>query len=141
MRGTEYLMLVVVISVFSFISIQGAFELNEKFPDNQINTSNFSSYQNIDKIQDRANTTLENFKKLGAEDTSWFQKIGAGIVAIPYAVVSVPLMLVDAMVALSSMVTGGLGGMVPQYIILAILTILLIYIVRELLQFFQRSRV
>jgi hypothetical protein len=141
MRGTEYLMLVVIIGVFSFISIQGALELNEKFPDNPINTTNFSSYQQIDKIQTRANTTLENFKKLGNEDTAWYQKIGAGIVAIPYAVVSVPLMLVDAMVALSSMVTSGLGGMVPQYIILAMLTFLIIYIVRELLQFFQRSRV
>jgi hypothetical protein len=141
MRGTEYLMLVIVISVFGFITIQGATELNEKFTDNPIDTSNFSSYQKIDSIQTRANTTLENFKKLGNEDTAWYQKIGAGIVAIPYAVVSVPLMLIDAMVALSTMLTTGLGGMVPQYIILAMLTILLIYIVRELLQFFQRSRV
>jgi hypothetical protein len=141
MRGTEYLFLVVIIGVFSWITIQGAVELNSNFPENQINTSGFSEdYEDIEKIQDISNQTLENFLILGKEDTAWYQKLGAGIVAIPYAVIAFPRMLAIAVTSLSSMVTTSLGGILPSVILLAIITFLLVYIVRELLSFFQRSR-
>lgn len=141
MRLTEYLSMVVFIGIFVFISIQGATELNEKYIDNPIDTANFTGdYDKIDKINERANTTYNNFQKLGNEDASWFQKIGAGIVAIPYAVINLPLMVTDAVTALMGMATLSLGGLVPQIFLTAIVTFLLILVVRELLQFFQRSR-
>jgi hypothetical protein len=141
MRGTEYLFLVVIIGVFTWITINGALELNEKYPENPINTSGFSNnYEDIERIQEISNKTFENFQVLGKEDTAWYQKIGAGIVAIPYAVIAFPRMLAIAISSLSSMVTTGLGGMVPSIILLAMITFLLVYVVRELLSFFQRSR-
>jgi hypothetical protein len=141
MRGTEYLFLVVIIGVFTWITIQGALELNEKFPENPINTSGFSdNYEDIERIQNISNQTLENFLVLGKEDTAWYQKLGAGIVAIPYAVIAFPRMLTIAVTSLSTMVTTSLGGILPSVILLAIITFLMVYIVRELLSFFQRSR-
>lgn len=141
MRGTEYLALVVIIGVFGWLTIQGAGELNQKYDGNTIDTSNFSSnYDDIEKIQEVSNKTLNNFAKLGNEDTAWYQKLGAGIVAIPYAVIAFPQMLIIAVTSLSNMVTISLGSILPSIILLAIVTFLVIYIVRELLSFFQRSR-
>ncbi len=141
MRATEYLVLVVIIGVFAWLTIDGATQLNQKFPDNQINTTNFTgSYDKIETINEKVNSTFNNFQKLGAEDTSWFQKIGAGIVAIPYAVINFPIIIALAVTALMSMVTSALGGILPSIIIFAIVTFLLIEIVKRFLEFFQRAR-
>jgi hypothetical protein len=141
MRLTEYLSLVVIIGVFIWISVSGALELNQKYPDNPIDTANFSSsYDKIDTINTRVNATYNNFQKLGNEDVSWFQKIGAGIVAIPYAVINFPIIIAVAVGALMEMVTVSLGGIVPAIFITAITVFLLIEVVRRLLEFFQRAR-
>lgn len=141
MRGTEYLFLVVMIGVFVYLTVQGATELNQIYPENQINTTNFTSnYNQIQTIQAKANATYENFQKLGREDTSWFQKIGAGIVAIPYAVVNFPIMVAYAVSALSGMLVNVVGGVVPAIILLAMVTFLIVEVVRRFMEFFQRAR-
>jgi hypothetical protein len=140
MRLTEYLALVVIIGVFGWLMIDGATQLNDKFPDNQINTTLLDGYDKIDDINEKVNNSYQNFQTLGREDVSWFQKIGAGIVAIPYAVITFPIMIATAVGALMTMVTTGLGGVVPAIIILALSTFLLIEIVKRLLEFFQKAR-
>jgi len=141
MRGMEYLTLVVVIGVFVFLIVSGANEMNTIYPDNPINTTNFTGqYNQIQQIQDRANESYMNFQKLGAEDTSWFQKIGAGIVAIPFAVINFPIMVVLAIGALINMLTISLGGILPATIILALTAFVTIEAVRRFMEFFQRSR-
>jgi hypothetical protein len=140
MRLTEYLALVVIIGVFGWLMIDGANQLNYKFPANQINTSLLDGYDYIDSINEKVNNSYENFQTLGREDVSWFQKIGAGIVAIPYAVITFPIMIATAVGALMTMVTTGLGGIVPAIIILAMGTFLLIEIIKRLLEFYQRAR-
>jgi len=140
MRVTEILLVVVVIGVFAYLTISGSQQINEIYIDNPIDTSNFSGYDKIEDISEDANDIYKNFQTLGAEDTSWFQKIGAGIVAIPYAVIKMPIMVVTAITALTTFIDDGLGGKVPATIIFACITILIIMGVREFLQFFQRSR-
>lgn len=141
MRGMDYLFFVVMIGVFVYLIVAGATNFNEIYSDNQINTSNFTGkYNQIELIQEKANESYNNFQKLGSEDTSWFQKIGAGIVAIPYAVINFPIMVVVAISALLSMITITLGGIVPATIILAMVTFLVIEAVRRFLEFFQRAR-
>lgn len=140
MRGTEYLFLVVIIGVFMWLIIAGANNLNQIYPENPINTSNFSNYDQIQSIQDTANDSYNNFQVLGSTETSWFQKLGAGIVAIPYAVIKFPIMVVVAISALTSMITTSLGGWVPSVFIIAMITFLIINVVREFLSFFQRAR-
>lgn len=141
MKATAYLSFVVVIGIFVLLTINGATNLNEKFPQHQINTSNFSeSYNNIDAINTRVNETYYKFQILGAEDTSWFQKIGAGIVAIPYAVINFPIIIGMSVTSLMSMTKTALGGIVPMFIIIGILTFILVEIVSKFLEFFQRAR-
>jgi len=141
MRATEYLSLVVIIGVLAWLVIDGATQLNQKFPENPINTTNLSGkYNNIDSINEKVNNSYNNFQTLGREDVSWFQKIGAGIVAIPYAVINFPIIVALAVTSLMSMVTIGLGGILPAIFITAIIVFLLIEVVKRFLEFFQRSR-
>lgn len=141
MRATEYLIIVVMIGVFAYLTISGSEQLNESYPDNPIETSNFSGYDKVESIRNSTDDIYKNFQVLGSEDSSWYSKIGAGIVAIPYAVIKLPIMVVVAITALSEFITEGLGDKVPYPIILAMVTFLIIYAVREFLQFFQRSRI
>lgn len=141
MRATEYLIIVVMIGVFAYLAISGAEKINTFYDTNSsINISSLSGYDKLDLIRNSTDDIYQNFQKLGAEDTSWFQKLGAGIIAIPYAVIKLPLMVVTAITALSEFITKGLGDNVPYIIILSSIIFLLIYAVREFLQFFQRSR-
>jgi len=140
MRVTELLLIVVVIGVFAYLTVSGSQQLNSIYPENQIDTSNFSGYDQIETIGEDADDIYQNFKTLGAEDKAWYQKIGAGIVAIPYAVIKMPIMTVSAIGVLTSFIDDGLGGKVPYTVILGGITILIILAVREFLSFFQRSR-
>lgn len=140
MRATEYLLIVVMIGVFMYLTIAGAGELNKIYTNNSINTTDLAGYDKIETIRNSTDSIYQNFQKLGSEDTSWLQKIGAGIVAIPYAVVKMPIMVVVAIGALTEFINKGLGGFVPYPVILASITFLIIFAVREFLQFFQRSR-
>lgn len=139
MRATEYLFLVVVIGIFAIIVTMGATEFNQIYTSKQIDTSNMEQYKDFSKVSDIANSTFQNFQKL-SDDSKWYQKIGAGIVAIPYAVISFPIMIAVAITTLTKYMGSALGGIVPQPIILALLALLLIEVVRRLMEFFNRAR-
>ena len=139
MRGTEYLILVVILGIVAIAMGLYVNDLNNIYPDNTINGTSLEQFNDFQKVSDTANKTFDNFRKLGA-DTAWYQKIGAGIVAIPYAVISFPIMIYEAVSALTKFMGGGLTGIIPTGIILALVALLTIEIVRRLLEFFQRSR-
>lgn len=141
MRATEYLMIVILIGVFVFLNVQGAKEFNEVYSSsNLVNESMFEGYDNTSAVSTQANSVFEKFQALGDSDNSWFQKIGAGIVAIPYAVIMFPIMVATAYSTLAGWITKSLGGVVPYPIIFAILTFFIVEIVRRMMEFFQRSR-
>lgn len=143
MRAMEYLVLVVTIGLFIFLTMQGATEFNNMHVEGakEINTSMFSEdYQQTEKIMTRVNESFDNFQKLGDEETSWFEKIGAGIVAIPYAVINFPIVVATAIMSLFHMITITFGGILPASVILAITTLILIEVVRRFMEFFQKSR-
>lgn len=140
MRASEYLILVVFIGIFAFLVISGGNEMNDIYTDNQINTSSMGKYQSFDNINKQVNSSIENFKTLGDEDASWFQKLGAGIVAIPKAVIQFPIMVIVATTTLVSYMGDALGGILPATIVLALGTLLMIEVVRRFMEFFQKSR-
>ena len=139
MRGTEYLVLVVFMGIMAMSILFIAQDFNTIYTDNSIDTSNFSQFNDFNRVANRANETFENFKTLG-DDSKWYQKIGAGIVAIPYAVISFPVMIGDSVVILTKFMGISLAGIIPQPIIYALVVLMIIEIVRRLLEFFQRSR-
>lgn len=139
MRGTEYLVLVVILGIVAISFGLYVNDLNTVYPDNHIDENTISQYNDFQNVANTANKTFDNFRKLG-DDTSWFQKIGAGIVAIPYAVISFPIMLYEAVSALTKFMGGGLTGIIPASIVFALVALLTIEVVRRLMEFFQRSR-
>ena len=139
MRATEYLFLVIVIGIMAMVIIATAIDLNNVYPSNQIDTNTIDEYNDFEGIMNTANKTLDNFQKLG-DDSKWYQKIGAGIVAIPYAVISFPMMIVEAVLILTKFMGGGLIGFIPAGILVAMVALLTVEIVRRMLEFFQRSR-
>jgi hypothetical protein len=140
MRATEYVFLVIVIGIFAMVMISFATDLDTVYTDTHIDTSNFNQYNDFQSVANQANKTFENFKPLGNDEKSWFQKIGAGIVAIPYAVISFPVMLGMAFITLTKFMGGGLVGWIPASIIFAMLAMLIVEGVKRLLEFFQRAR-
>lgn len=141
MRAMEYLVLVVIIGLFMFLTIDGAREFNNLPVGAEINTSMFSEdYDQTEKIMLRVNESFESFQKLGDEETSWFEKIGSGIVAIPLAVINFPIIVATAVGSLIHMVTITFGGVLPATVVLTATTLLLIEVVRRFMEFFQRSR-
>ncbi len=139
MRATEYLLLVVTIGIFAYLIIAGAGEFNQVYPDNPIDTTGFKQYEDFNNITQKANKSIENFQKLG-DESKWYQKIGAGIVAIPYAVIQFPIMIVSSVTTLTGYMANALGGIIPAPILLALGTFLLIALVRGFMEFFQKSR-
>jgi hypothetical protein len=139
MRATEYLFLVIMIGLVSIVIMMGATDLNQVYTNTTIDTSNLSQFNDFSKITDQANKTFDNFQKLG-DDTKWYQKIGAGIIAIPYAVISFPIMIAQALTILTKFMGVGLIGIVPTSIILIMISLLLVEVVKRMMEFFQRSR-
>jgi len=139
MRATEYLFLVVVLGLVAIAIMATVVDLNTIYPDNQIDENQLNQYNDFEGIMITANNTLDNFQKLG-DDSKWYQKIGAGIVAIPYAVISFPIMIVQAINILIKFMGGGLIGIIPAGILIAMVALLTIEIVRRFMEFFQRSR-
>ncbi len=139
MRGSEYLILVVILGIVAIGMGMYVNDLNTVYPDNPIDGTTISQYNDFQAVANTANKSFENFRKLG-DDSNWFQKIGAGIVAIPYAVISFPIMIYEAVSALTKFMGGGLTGIIPAGIIFALIALLTIEVVRRLLEFFQRAR-
>jgi hypothetical protein len=139
MRGTEYMVLVVILGLVAITMGMYVNDLNTIYPTNQIDRSTVDQFNDFNKVAETANKTFDKFRNIDA-DSSWFQKIGAGIVAIPYAVISFPVMIYEAVSALTKFMGGGLMGFIPAGILFALVALLVIMVVRELMSFFQRSR-
>lgn len=113
--------------------------VNGIYTGSNIDETSIQQYDDFQKVADTANKTFDNFRKIDS-DANWFQKIGAGIVAIPYAVISFPVMIYEAVSALTKFMGGGLTGIIPAGIVFAMIALLTIEVVRRLLEFFQRAR-
>jgi len=139
MRGTEYLVLVIIMGIMAVsfgLYLNG---VNNIYSGQNIDDGTLEQYNDFQKVADTANKTFDNFRKLG-DESKWYQKIGAGIVAIPYAVISFPVMIYEAVSALTKFMGGGLVGIIPSAILLAMIALLTVEVVRRLLEFFQRAR-
>lgn len=139
MRGTEYLVLVVIMGIISLSLGLYMHGVNGIYTGSNIDETSIQQYDDFQKVADTANKTFDNFRKIDS-DANWFQKIGAGIVAIPYAVISFPVMIYEAVSALTKFMGGGLTGIIPAGIVFAMIALLTIEVVRRLLEFFQRAR-
>lgn len=142
MKATSILFLVVFIAAFVGVMASFANDLNAQYPEeHQINTSKYEGkYDYSENINDSVGKLKSNFDTITDTDKSWFTRIGAGIVAIPYAVILFPLTIFDGFASFGNILTGMTQALgVPPFLISAGLLILVIFAVIKLLEFFQRS--
>lgn len=144
MRAMTIIYLVVVIA--AFMSIFGSFknDINAQYgttPQEQINASKWENrFDFSPQINSSINSLKEKFDTITDTEQSWFTRIGAGIVAIPYAVVIFPLVIFDGFSNFGAILTGLSSDFyVENGLIAMILIYLTILGVQKLLEFFQRS--
>jgi len=141
MRATDYLFLVVIIGLVVGIVSLGATDFNTMEAGNQIDIANLTSgYDNVANINNKVNESLDAFQTLADDDATWFSKIAAGIVAIPKAVIGFPILVMSGLAMLTGMVTTATNGIVPPFVVYAIITLTMIMILRRFMEFFQRAR-
>ena len=141
MRATDYLFLVVIIGLVVGIVTLGAEDFNTMEAGNPIDIANLTAgYDNTASINNNINESLEAFKTLGDDDASWFSKVAAGIIAIPKAVIAFPLLILTGVGMLTGMISTATKGIVPPFVVYALITLMMIMIFRRFMEFFQRAR-
>ena len=141
MRATDYLFLVVIIGLVVGIVTLGAEDFNTMEAGNPIDIANLTAgYDNTATINSEINGSLEAFKTLGDDDASWFSKVAAGIIAIPKAVIGFPLLILSGIGMLTGMISTATKGIVPPFVVYALITLMMIMIFRRFMEFFQRAR-
>lgn len=141
MKGSSILILVVLIAGFLTIFADFNRGLNDSYSENYVNSSEWDSkYDFSNNINGSVSNLKSNFDTITDTEKSWFTRIGAGIVAIPYAVILFPLTIFDGFASFGSILTdlssdfGVKGKLIGLGLIL-----LIIFAVTKLLEFFQRS--
>lgn len=141
MKASSLLIFLVIIGLVAFAFVSFGNELNSQYADNQINTSQIDgTLDYTGEINSSLNPLVDKFDKIADEDAGFFTKLGAGIVAIPYAIVLFPALIFKGVIYLNSVITLiGTALNIPAVIIYGIIVIALIWIISKLLEFFQKT--
>lgn len=141
MRGTDYLIFVVIIGIVASLVTLGITEFNAMPVGEPIDIVNLTdTYDYTESINEKVNDSLVVFQTLGDDDASWFSKVSAGIVAIPKVVIGYPILIIFGVAKFTTMVVGALTGVIPQSILYGLIVIVGIIILRGFMEFFQHSR-
>lgn len=118
-----------------------ASDLDNVYADNQINANWSSKYDIAENINASSAGLKSNLETLADDDKSWFSKIGAGIVAIPRAVMLLPILGFESLASFSNFTSDLLAYYnIPPEVTRGILVLLGVFIIFGLLEWFQRSK-
>lgn len=142
MKISVMIIFIVLVGGLFYIFGTGVKELNTQYPEHQLNTSAWDSkYDASIKINNSIGKLTEKFNVITDEKQGFFTKIGAGITAIPYAIILVPATVLDAITTGGSMITGFFITLqLPSKIIFIGILVLTIFGIFKLVEFFQRTR-
>lgn len=132
--------MILIISVV-FFSFGQIINEGEEIYDVNASTEEWEGkYDYVSKL-DGIITPLKNkFETLQDENKGWFAKLGAGITAIPYAIVLVPTMVFQGVSIGGEITTGFLLALaIPGYIIIAALVGLTIWAISELIKLYNKT--
>lgn len=140
-----------ITTVFEFVVIFGALfyimgaysvELNNQYSDNPINTTKWEGkYDYSDSINTSMGKLIDKINTITDTEKSWFTRLSAGIVAIPYFVILFPIVALEGFATFVKILTGaGADIAVPQKILAAAVILVTIFLIKKLLEFFQRSQ-
>lgn len=141
MKLTGFLVFLVMVGfVFLAISLASS-DLNSQFPTNPINTSAYSGrYDATSSLNSSISAIQERFNVITDEDRGFFTRLGAGIVAIPYAVILFPKAVLTGLGALGDMITDfSLVIGIPPAAAYMLIFIATLFIIGLLIKFFQKD--
>lgn len=140
MKGTTIFFIILFIGLFMVIFSDFKTGLNNGYSDNQINASSWEGkYDKTVEVNSSVGKLKDKFDTITDTEKSWFTRISAGIVAIPYAVIIFPLAIFEGFTSFGGIVTDmGTELKIKASLISIALIILIVYAVKGLLEFFQR---
>jgi len=138
--GTFVMMILVIGLVFSVIgSIVGDFQT--QYTNSTVNTDWAEDYDYSKEINSSVSNLKIQLEKLDDENVGWFEKLGAGITAIPFAVIAaVDVILESASFGINIVADLGAEFGVPSSVIFFGVTALIIAVVFMLISFWRRYR-
>lgn len=141
MKLMTWIALIVIIGLSSLTYLHLNNDLNDNYLDNeQINSSLLESYDYINEINQSISPLKEKFEVIADENKGFFTKIAAGIVAIPYAIILLPSLVLEGLKYTNDMIVQvSLILKVPPLITYGLLVLMMIFVISRLLEFFQRS--
>jgi len=142
MKISAMLFFVLIIAGFIFIFASMINEANTQYPSANINATvwNSSKYNYAGNIESQLKPLQDRFAQITDTDTGFFTKIGAGIIAIPYAIILVPSVVIGSMGVLGNIATSLLTDMgIPAALILLVTIGILIWGVLKMVEFFNKT--
>lgn len=115
-------------------------EENNNYPSDTINSSEWQDrYDYTQSLNESIAPLQSTFATIEDTNTGWFVKVVAGIAAIPYAVIRIPVLLFTGFGLGGSMATGLLTSLgIPLFIIMAVIIGLVFWGIFKLIELYQR---
>ena len=143
MKISTLISVMVMVSAIFFIFSSMVQESNEQYPEVNINSSDWEDrYDYVEDINSSVYPIEEKLKVIQDENAGFFTKIGAGITALPYAIIVVPHATFNSISIASKMIIDFFMVFgLPSYIITIALLLLLVWAIFKLVEFFQGNRI
>lgn len=136
--STFFTILLLVGGLFSLFTLMVQ-EANQQYPDANLDSTEWNNkYDYASRINKTVAPLKNAFDKIADEKNGWFQKITAGIAAIPYAIIIVPSVIFNGLNIGSEMIAGFSSAIsIPGSIVLICIIGLIIWGIFKLVEFFQ----
>jgi hypothetical protein len=142
MKISVFIFFLVMVAGILFIFGQAINEGNSMYG-TSINKSEWETqYDFSDNIKEDIDPLKTSFETLQDENKGILTKIGAGLVAIPYAIFLIPKILFETIFMAGTMVTGFASALnLPLKLVVIITLGILVWGVFKLAEMFQRSNI
>ena len=117
-------------------------ELNQQYNNSYpINTTLWEGkYNYTDQVNSSISPLITDFNNIQDEEKGWFTRITSGIIAVPHAVIAFASLAIVSVTTMSNIITtGGTHLKIGLPIIIALITMLVVWVVGKLLEYFNRS--
>lgn len=143
MRLSAVFYLIIMIGGIFFTFASMVQEANTTFPDADINSSAWDSqYDLSDSVSNYVAPLEYSFRHISDPNVGFFTKIGLGLVAIPYAIISFPLVAFNVLALGMNIIIGfAVTLSIPTKIITLITLLGVVFGIMKLIELWQRVQV
>lgn len=142
-------MMLLCVGGIIFIFANMVHEANIYYPDADLNSSDWGTYEDnntvssdydfASEVDSKIQPIKSAIEKIQDSETGWFSKIVSGIAAIPYAVIILPVLVIDALTIGGALITGFMAMLgIPAYITTVALIMMVVWGIFKILEAYQR---